>query len=242
VITYDVAERTTPLVFLENLGFLQTVAGPPFGSNSPLWSLCNEFWYYLIFPCLLLAFAGRQPPWRRCLQVAVAVTALVLLGSEISLYFLIWLLGAVVRFLPPITWLRSRWAGSIAAVLAGGAALVTLAASRVWPASRAWDYLIGMTFAIWLYVVLHDERKCARGWYARSADTLAGCSYTLYVVHLPILVCMYALLLGSGRWLPTPAALAAMVLICLSVFVFAVLLAGITERRTKEVRAWIRSL
>jgi len=39
-----------PLAFLGNLFFVQTVAVPVYGSNGPLWSLANEFWYYLLFP------------------------------------------------------------------------------------------------------------------------------------------------------------------------------------------------
>jgi len=38
-----------------NVFFLQTITVPVYGSNSPLWSLANEFWYYLLFPLLLLA-------------------------------------------------------------------------------------------------------------------------------------------------------------------------------------------
>ena len=33
------------LTFLGNLAFLQTIYFPIFGSNYPMWSLANEFWY-----------------------------------------------------------------------------------------------------------------------------------------------------------------------------------------------------
>ena len=39
--------------FLVNAFFLQTIAGPPFGSNGPLWSLAYEWWYYVLFPMVL---------------------------------------------------------------------------------------------------------------------------------------------------------------------------------------------
>ena len=44
-----------PLAFLGNLFFVQTVAVPVYGSNGPLWSLANEFWYYLVFPLLAVS-------------------------------------------------------------------------------------------------------------------------------------------------------------------------------------------
>ena len=41
--------------FLVNAFFLQTIAGPTFGSNGPLWSLSYEWWYYVLFPMVLAA-------------------------------------------------------------------------------------------------------------------------------------------------------------------------------------------
>ena len=41
--------------FLVNAFLLQTIAGPPFGSNGPLWSLAYEWWYYILFPLVLAA-------------------------------------------------------------------------------------------------------------------------------------------------------------------------------------------
>jgi hypothetical protein len=38
-----------------NAFFLQTIAGPTFGSNGPLWSLAYEWWYYVLFPLVLAA-------------------------------------------------------------------------------------------------------------------------------------------------------------------------------------------
>ena len=44
-----------PSTFLGNFFFLQTVTLPVYGSNGPLWSLANEFWYYLVFPLLAVS-------------------------------------------------------------------------------------------------------------------------------------------------------------------------------------------
>jgi len=47
-----IRENTSPTIFAGNLAFLQTIVVPPLGSNPPLWSLANEFWYYpSCFPC-----------------------------------------------------------------------------------------------------------------------------------------------------------------------------------------------
>ena len=41
--------------FFGTLFFLQTIVCSSFGSNGPLWSIANEFWYYVLFPLGLLA-------------------------------------------------------------------------------------------------------------------------------------------------------------------------------------------
>jgi peptidoglycan/LPS O-acetylase OafA/YrhL len=52
--------------FLVNAFFLQTIAGPPFGSNGPLWSLAYEWWYYILFPVALAAVLPiANGGWRR---------------------------------------------------------------------------------------------------------------------------------------------------------------------------------
>ncbi len=60
----------SPLVVAGNASFLQTILVPTAGSNIALWSLSNEFWYYLAFPFLVFAlfptglgevFLGARP-------------------------------------------------------------------------------------------------------------------------------------------------------------------------------------
>jgi len=48
------------VTLLGNLCFLQTIAVPVFGSNGPLWSLANEFWYYLMFPLACCGLRALQ--------------------------------------------------------------------------------------------------------------------------------------------------------------------------------------
>jgi hypothetical protein len=48
--THDLAQRLLPSVIAGNLMFLQGLCVPIVGTNVALWSLSNEFWYYMIFP------------------------------------------------------------------------------------------------------------------------------------------------------------------------------------------------
>src|SRR5262249_3506070 len=95
--------------FLGNLFFLQTIFCATFGSNGPLWSLANEFWYYVLFPVAL----GAALAWSRFrLRAAVPLTCLavvvcLLLGIGKLLGFLIWLAGVALVLLRAKVRLRS---------------------------------------------------------------------------------------------------------------------------------------
>ena len=61
----DLARRVGVRVFLGNAFFLQGILVPHLGTNVSLWSLADEFWYYIIFPLSVLAVtAGRSPHFR----------------------------------------------------------------------------------------------------------------------------------------------------------------------------------
>src|SRR6185437_14909486 len=83
-----------------NALFLQTVACHTLGSNGPLWSLSNEFWYYVLFP---LALSATLAWARRAVRVGILLTLASLclawlLGLGMLIGFLVWMSGCVLVF------------------------------------------------------------------------------------------------------------------------------------------------
>jgi len=74
------------LCFLSNLFFLQTIISPVFGSNGPLWSLCNEFWYYIIFPPLVFLFARNKKWMVRIFYFLILILLFCFLPRAILIY------------------------------------------------------------------------------------------------------------------------------------------------------------
>ena len=144
--------------FLGNLSFLQTILVPTFGSNGPLWSLANEFWYYVLFPVMLAAGIA----WlRRSIRLAIPLTILAIcvaafVGRPILAGFLIWLAGTVLVVAYSRFPLRSK--GLLITYVV--ASLVVLLACFI--AARTGksfmlgsDLAVGIGFALFLFGVLH---------------------------------------------------------------------------------------
>jgi len=73
----------------------------------------------------------------------------------------------------------------------------------------------------------------------KVSRSLARSSYTLYVVHVPFLVLLTALLSGGGRWVPDmPHIFKALAMLAITLL-YAHLVASITEFHTDSIRRWI---
>jgi len=240
---FDTLHRSTVSTFFGNAAFLQQIRVPTFGSNGPLWSLSYELWYYAAFPLLVLAavYALRRSALAALLSAGALAAVLWFVGEGIALYFLLWLAGVAVLLLPPAARLARRGPLRTTALLVSlGLCAGVLAASRSL-AARPGDFLVGGAFALLLYLLVQPAGIAAAERRTRAArfwSWLAGFSFTLYVVHFPVLAFLRAALDHEriAIWQPTPLhALAAVgVVLCVLAYAFALSLA--TERQTTRVR------
>jgi peptidoglycan/LPS O-acetylase OafA/YrhL len=231
----DVVFRHDALTLLGNLCFLQDIAVAPYGSNTPLWSLAYEAWFYVLFPAALIAVrdAGRARRWVAALFV---VGGLWLIGPKGWGLAMPWLVGAALA-----RWEQHRpgrgaacprllpWLGLVGALGVGpflGEALRPLALPLVTSAAGA---------LVWSEVARSDARGA-------SFAGLGEISYTLYATHMPPTLLLASALAGpamhvSGgmRWLVVGAAttgLVGLAWVCGWAF----------ERRTDSIRAALRGL
>jgi peptidoglycan/LPS O-acetylase OafA/YrhL len=191
------AAHLSPTVFFGNLFFLQGILTPIFGSNAPLWSLSYEFWYYIAFPLIAFGLLERRSFGRRILALAGSAVVLVLCGTAISSYMLIWMMGALVSRLPlKLKESRARKVIPVAWILFF--AFVLVAVGRSWNVFAS-DLATGGLFSSILWLLLHCRRPAKPSLYRKASSQLSAMSYTLYCVHVPILVLLNALLLGSNE-------------------------------------------
>ncbi len=230
--------------FLGNLGFLQTLAVPVYGSNGPLWSLAYEFWYYVLFP--LVAFVVFQVFKARSQSRAhfglryVYFLLLVVLGWWLpaGLLFsgLIWLLGVAVWLLAAMPRVAAVAGNRLYCILLGITLLGTVAASKTGSFLGS-DMAVGFAFAGWVLSLRGPWSHT--GWWSRLSSGLSEISYTLYVVHFPILFFIATVVLNGQQFAPDGPRLTLFAsLACLLTAVSAGLW-WLFERHTPKVRLWM---
>lgn len=174
--------------FVGNLLGLQTIVVPRFGGNYPLWSLANETWYYVLFPLLLLVFAGRGWP-RRLACAATLAGAVALLPPVLVLYFGIWLLGAA------FSRIRIDCGVGVRVLLLAAAGAISVyyriygVNDDIHVASFGQDLLCTMPVVVLLAMMHMRMNPAARllRVLGRLGKWLSEFSFTLYVLHVPVI-------------------------------------------------------
>ena len=216
--SYPWARLLVSLLFM-NQSWNLTVASL---NNGPFWSLCYEFWYYVVFGAAIFA----RYPW----NIAGVVLAAAVAGPRIALLFPLWLIGAITysickRRSPPnsvvgrtlflvalgylfhLAWsgtpfgpLSSRFANHLVdgyLVLSGGYR-VFIGGDWRFPD----DFFLGLWVALTIYLVpAWSGFRAIPAWPVKTIRFLASFTFSLYLYHAPLLVFLYAI---SLRYLGTP--------------------------------------
>ena len=230
--------------FFGNLFFLQTIRCATFGSNGPLWSLANEFWYYVLFPLALFAgIAWSKQAIRKAVLLSVLTAAVSwFVGGPILLGFFIWLTGTLLVVahkklrLPTTGWRRLCIAVSFLLLS------ICLYSARM----DKWDWIgsdqaVGVGFALVLLGLLQMDGTSQTSRYPRITHTFAAFSYSLYALHFPVLLFLRAWITPGRRWQPDLRHLTMGLLLGGLVVLFAWVTSLFTENRTSVVRNWLRA-
>ncbi|MGH7271844.1 MAG: acyltransferase family protein [Polyangiaceae bacterium] len=239
-LNYDVGARLGAATWIANAVNLQTISAPTLGSNGPLWSLANEFWYYLLFPAALLPFVAKRR-WARAAWAAVALAAAWLVYPNILAYALIWLLGVAVRLIPRIRFLPP-WLTALAIFPAAAACARIQSTSRAPGAFFLADMALALLFLVVLLGSMHERRSDALPG-AKTHERLAGFSYSLYLLHFPFVLLTTVWVQSTwGHALsqrPGTAPFLIMAALFVAANLYAWTVAQATERHTASVRRWL---
>lgn len=200
--------------------------------NGPLWSLAYEWTYYVLAAAALFLVAREGSGLgRAAITYAVALLLLSVWNSPLLLWMAtFWLGGALVALLPGI---RMPW-------ISGGVFIVVLFLSRFDRPQGIADASVAAAT-----VLLIADRTFRSGRFASAIATrLASFSFSLYVVHWPLMLLTLAWLQSFGyitqRLAAGPAAYASIALLVAVSYAGAIPFAWATEARTAAIRGWLR--
>lgn len=230
---------------LGNAFFVQSIHVHTLGTNSPLWSLAYEFWYYLLFPAALMALSGKFGVRTRVLSAGIFILGSFVAGLEVLLLFPVWILGALV------SWQSGRIARLLLRISAlGRRCLRLLCAVSVLAAAVASDFMGGGYVVVAAFVTIPTAALIASTTVDNSPlpkrmsvwgglSGAAAWSYTLYAIHMPVLAFLvsFAVPRADDRLQLTPwtslAGLAALVAVCAAAYGWSQL----TEAKSDRVRS-----
>jgi peptidoglycan/LPS O-acetylase OafA/YrhL len=224
-----------PHIVIGNIFFLQKILVPVPGTNIALWSLTNEFWYYLLFPLLIYVCWRSSTMIARVFSALMFTAILFFVKGDIAVLFLPWLFGAAIALLPLKLTERTSWwmVTSLSALLVPVMILI-----RRFPLDvRLSQMCMAVYFSVLLYAMVNRIRPARQGLYPRFAGLLSDLSYPLYLVHLPIIVFLCACTDQPWRqWTKSPAHLAMVVAIDASAMLVAYIFHLCFQRHTDAVR------
>ncbi len=232
---------------LGNMAMLQTITVNELGSNCPLWSLANEWWYYCIWGLLLVSFFYKG--WRRWFSVMFIVGLLIFLPFRMMLWMSIWLLGVGVYYYSRSNLPKPH------PIMGFSVFLVVLTIYRMSHnqdylnhpdsllTSFSRDFLLGLAFSIALIGFWKLEKPI---WLDSTHTKFASFSYSLYLVHFPLMVLLVAV---SNQCFninflqqPSFSVLLYFVVMSLTLFLFAYLFSLFTEKHTFKLVTQLRKV
>lgn len=225
-------------VFIANLFFQQTVFAPIFGTNAPTWSLSNEFYYYCLFPAFMLfiGYIGKRESKAVRISIGcIAAIALTLLPIGFAEGFLVFCMGALV------SWIKSQDAkykvrGTYPMLFGCAAFLFALYLSKSNISLRflTKDILIGFGFSLFLVSLTQAQLPFAL--FRRAAAFIADISYSLYLIHFPVVLLIAATFYGTYQVQPDALGITQFMVLLGAVLLIAVLFWWLFERHTDTVR------
>ena len=224
--------------FFGNFFFLQTILVPVLGDNGPLWSLANEFWYYIVFP---LCFWGLRKNsefalTQRLFMIILSIIILALLPKGILLGFIIWLMGVCIAAIQGqrIYRITQNVIFGLCALLLFSLLLVLSKGGGVS------DIIIGFSFCLilpWSLGLMVYPKMVAyfSAWFSDF-------SFTMYLAHFPLASFLWVSFLESERLAPSTVAFGRFIVILIILIAYSYIMSLVFERNTDKLRRYITKL
>jgi peptidoglycan/LPS O-acetylase OafA/YrhL len=220
--------------FFGNVFFLQTIIFPVFGTNGPLWSLANEFWYYLVFPFIGIALHKRSI--QSLLILGIVMACFSQFPLTIFSGFLFWLMGWLA-FVITETLLSKikKWH-----IVSGVVLFLAALACTKFLNDFSSELVIAVSTMSLLVMLPHIKLKSK--FFIRVVSKLSDMSYSLYVFHFPFIAFCWFLFTAPQQYQPTLLIYIQFFSSLVITLIFCFFMYFVFERQTSSVRFFLKSM
>ena len=183
---------------LGNIGMLQGFAVRPVGSNQPFWTISMEFWFYIFFGLIAAAWI-TSGNLKKVLVIGASLMLVLLLGNMFLLYMGIWFIGVLLAFIPSYIRMYSSFTLFIFLLVL---ALVRLNHDMInhdVSYRMAKNYIVAISFGL-LLVSMRNKSTFFLLKMAKINRSLADFSYSLYLIHFPLMIFLLAGIFATGAF------------------------------------------
>ena len=183
-------QLTLPVLF-GNLFFVQKIYTPVWGTDGPLWSLMYEWWFYMLYIPLIIAFRKNKYLLTGIVVIVWFLNlsfgaALPLLLHNVLNFFIIWFAGLLLADTLLYKTISPKIVALFLLLITGGA----LAGNY---AIIGKEIILTVFIVIFLYLALTTSLFD----FIKRFEKLGSFSYTLYAVHFPLVCFMSGLVMQS---------------------------------------------
>ena len=226
----------SPLM-LQHIPLPQLDIGFGFGSGRSLWSLGIEWWLYLSFGWTVIGysqFKNKKWLYLTLLGIFWTIPVIYLVFAPVLRNLVItWYSGVLITILMARNYRTPR-----KTVLVGLFVTLSLCAAYLFITTQnPYDLvadLLAAAAVLCILTILRDDRAIMSTKVHSAIEFMADYSYTLYLIHMPIIIFVHALLAGAPEF--TIVASAFLVSNALCAFI-----AYYTEMRHRDLARWLKA-
>lgn len=237
--------KLTIVNFAANFLMLQHFFFDTLGSNSPLWTISAEFWFYIVFSAFALLRIGQS----RTVTITLFFILLIFIyffNIEFIRLFGYWLIGVFAGIMKPNINIKP-----IYAFLVVLSSLIFsrfyISPSSSWIDLTATNYFVAMSYGL-LILSIRNKNIFFFKKFAKINKFLASFSFSLYLIHFPLMLFLLAVLNQFQFFSEitvgfSPTSYKGIMLYVLLIFIICLIsyiFSLFTEKKTFIVRNWMK--